>query len=93
MNPLNEYPKVRKALYVVQWIISLVMGALGIVLAAQNGGPENLPGWYNTATLVLAFVWTYTGITAQGNVETVDYNVDPDGEGDEDDELPLQPLF
>jgi hypothetical protein len=68
------------------------MGILGIILTAQFG-IDDLPDWYTITGLVLSFVWTYTGITAQGNVETsVDYNVDPDGEGDEDDELPLQPL-
>jgi hypothetical protein len=70
MNPLDQYPGVRKALYLVQWITSGVMGVLGIVLAANNGGVDNLPGWYSTAGLVLAFVWTYTGITAQTNTPT-----------------------
>lgn len=66
-TPLDNYPGVRKALYLIQWLVSLVMGVLGIILAANSGGIGDLPAWYNTTALVLTFVWTYTGITAQTN--------------------------
>jgi hypothetical protein len=67
MNPLDQYPSIRRALYTLQWIASGAMGVLGIILAANGNGVDDLPGWYNTTALVLAFVWTYTGITAQTN--------------------------
>jgi hypothetical protein len=70
MNPLNDYPKVREVLYVVQFLASLVMGVLGIVLAAQGDGVSGLPSWYVTAGLVLSFVWSYLGLTAKQNVQT-----------------------
>ena len=73
MNPLNEYPEVRRTLYILQWAVSLVMGVLGIVLSVNGDGVSDLPTWYVTTGLVLSFVWSYTGITAQQNVPT-----DPD---------------
>lgn len=30
MNPLNEYPRIRKAVYAVQWVVSGVLGATGV---------------------------------------------------------------
>jgi len=69
VNPVNSNPEVRKYLYLLQWVLSGVSGVLGIVLAANtDGGVSSMPGWYVTANLVLAFVWTYTGLTAQSNV-------------------------
>jgi len=73
VNPLNEYPEVRRTLYILQWAVSLVMGVLGIVLSVNGDGVSDLPTWYVTTGLVLSFVWSYTGITAQQNVPT-----DPD---------------
>lgn len=69
MNPLDQYPAARKALYTLQWLISGAMGVLGIVLSVNGYGVTDLPAWYSTTALVLAFVWTYTGITAQSNVK------------------------
>lgn len=68
MNPLAEYPEVRKYLYLAQWVINLAMGVLGIVLSMNGDGITDLPEWYLVTSLVLAFVWSYTGITAQTNV-------------------------
>lgn len=63
MNPLNEYPSVRKALYLLQWLTTGATGVLGIVFTAQG----DVPSWYTVTVAALAFVWTYTGITAAGN--------------------------
>lgn len=65
MNPLDQYPGVRKALYLIQWITSGIMGVLGIVFL--NDSEPGVPSQYTLAGLILAFVWTYTGITAQTN--------------------------
>ncbi len=65
MNPLDQYPGVRKALYTVQWIVNGVMGVLGIVYL--NDSNDGVPQLYTLAGLILAFVWTYTGLTAQKN--------------------------
>lgn len=70
MNPLDSYPGVRKALYLVQWLVNLVMGVLGIVFLNDN--LDGVPTQYTLAGLILAFVWTYTGITAQTNTPPAD---------------------
>lgn len=68
MNPLNDYPAVRKTLYLLQWLSGLVMGVLGIVFL--NDAAKGVPSEYTITGLVLAFVWTYTGVTAQQNTPT-----------------------
>lgn len=70
MNPLEQYPQARKVLYIVQWIANLVLGILGIVFL--NDGTEGVPQAFTVAGLILAFVWTYTGLTASSNVTPVD---------------------
>lgn len=66
MNPLNEYPRIRKAVYAVQWVVSGVLGATGVALLAID--PHNIPLWYTIATGVVAFATVYTGVTANRNV-------------------------
>lgn len=65
MNPLDQYPGVRKALYLIQWIANGIMGVLGIVFL--NDSEPGVPSQFTLAGLILAFVWTFTGITAQTN--------------------------
>ena len=76
-NPLDEYPGARKALYLIQWITTGVTGVLGLVYTFQGDG--NPPHWYTVTVACLAFVWAYTGITAQGNTPAggVPGNPDP----------------
>lgn len=66
MNPLNEYPAARKVAYLIQWVANLATGILGIIFL--NDAQDGVPNWFTVAGLVLAFVWTYTGLTAQQNV-------------------------
>jgi len=66
VNPLDDYPQARKVLYLIQWITTGITGAAAIYFATQ---PE-VPGWFTVTVAILAFVWTYTGITAQQNVPT-----------------------
>ena len=63
-NPINEYPALRKHLYLVQWVVNLALGVTGIVLAAQNESPM----WFIITGSVFNFVWTYSGLTARANV-------------------------
>lgn len=63
MNPLDQYPSVRRALYLLQWITTGATGVLGVIFATQ----QDVPQWYTIAVAALAFVWTYTGLTAQAN--------------------------
>lgn len=76
MNPFDLYPGARKALYVLQWIVNLVLGIIAIILTALGRSPE----WFVITGAVFNFVWTYTGITAQANTPASDdheYSSDP----------------
>lgn len=66
MNPLDQYPAIRQKLYLVQWLVNLVLGALGVVLVALSESPV----WFVITSAVFNFVWTYTGLTAQKNTST-----------------------
>lgn len=68
MSPLENYPQIRNLLYIAQWIANLVMGVLGIVFL--NDRAEGVPQNFTLAGLVLAFVWTYTGVQASANTTT-----------------------
>lgn len=67
MNPLDEYPKARKYFYMLQWIVNLITGAIGVALIAM----EESPLWFIVTTAVLNFVWTYAGRTAQQNTRVI----------------------
>jgi hypothetical protein len=67
MTPLEQYPQLRKALYTLQWIANLALGILAVVFTAKGESPQ----WLIIAGLVGNFVWTYTGLTASGNVAPV----------------------
>lgn len=74
-NPLDDYPQIRKVLYVVQWIVNGVLGVIGVVLVARNESPL----WFVITTAAFNFVWTYTGATASGNIpDAVDPAPDQD---------------
>ncbi|MGY0390827.1 hypothetical protein ACWZJV_27960 [Nocardioides sp. WG-D5] len=75
MNPLNKYPKVREFALMIQWITTGLTTVGGIALAGIYDGVDRIPGWYNVAVMGLAALWTYTGLTAQGNVT----GTDPEG--------------
>lgn len=75
MNPLNRYPKAREIALMIQWVTTGLTTVGGVALAGLHGGVDDIPGWFNITVLVLAALWTYTGLTAQGNVT----GIDPDG--------------
>lgn len=64
-NPITEYPSLRRALYLIQWVVNLILGISAIVLTAMGDSPA----WFLIVGAVFNFVWTYTGITAQANTE------------------------
>ena len=64
MNPLDEYPQIRKALYIAQWTVNLVLGAVAVVLTSLGESPA----WFIIASGVFNFIWSYAGLTAQNNV-------------------------
>lgn len=64
MNPLEQYPAIRKHLYLAQWVVNLILGVIGVVLVALGESPL----WFVITTAAFNFVWSYTGVTAQSNV-------------------------
>lgn len=74
MTPLERYPKVRTALYDLQWVVNGALGLIAVIVLALQG---ELPLWLTITTAAFNFVWAYTGITARQNVEPAD---DPAGE-------------
>lgn len=68
MNPLDQYPAVRSALYLVQWVVNGVLSIAGVVFAAQGTNLDKLPEWYVLTLAVTPALWTYLGLTAQKNV-------------------------
>ena len=84
MNPLDQYPVIRRYLYLVQWVANLVMGVIAVVLVTKGLNPE----WFIILTAAFNFIWTYTGLTAQGNVtETNRAELFEHEPGDEHSEL------
>jgi hypothetical protein len=68
VNPLNDYPAARKALYTVQYVVSGVMLLLGVAYGALED--VGVPEWYVVTSAVLSALWAYTGVTAAQNVHT-----------------------
>lgn len=68
MNPLDRYPSVRAALYMLQWVVNGVLLIAGIVFATIGTSLDNLPQWYVLALAIGPALWTYLGLTAQTNV-------------------------
>lgn len=75
MNPLNEYPGLRKAAYLIQWVVNLILGIMAVVLTSLGESPL----WFVITTGAFNFVWSYTGLTAQTNTDS-DIVVYADGE-------------
>jgi hypothetical protein len=75
VNPLSEYPQVRKAAYIFQWAVNLILGILGIVFLNTY---DEMPEWFIIAGLVFNFIWSYTGLTAQQNMPSYEDVVEGD---------------
>lgn len=69
MNPLDDYPQVRKALYFFQWLVNGVLAVAGAVFAVGDTSIDGLPEWYVLTLAIAPVLWTYLGITAQTNVK------------------------
>jgi hypothetical protein len=70
MNPLEQYPGVRKYLYTFQWVVNGILTIAGAYFLIQGDGADELPSWYLVAAGVAPVLWTYLGITAQQNTPT-----------------------
>ena len=65
MNPLSQYPSVRRYLYLGMWVVGLILTAAQIGVAAIPDAQQ--PGWLTVALAVFPAVATYVGYTAQQN--------------------------
>ncbi len=65
MNFLSQHPEIRSALYAVQWGVNLVLGCIAVVLSILGSSPL----WFVIAAGVTNFIWSYTGLTAERNVQ------------------------
>lgn len=86
MNPLNDYPAVRKIAYHFQWLVNGFLTIAGVVFAATSTGLDALPEWYVITLAVAPALWAYLGLTAQANVpsfeDVAEGKADPPEEGD-----------
>lgn len=67
MNPLDRYPSVRAALYMIQWVVNGVLTIAGVVFVSRGVAIDRLPEWYVLALAIAPVLWTYLGLTAQRN--------------------------
>lgn len=67
MNPLDQYPAIRSALYMFQWVVNGVLLIAGVVFATLGVAIDALPTWYVLALAIGPVLWTYLGLTAQAN--------------------------
>jgi hypothetical protein len=77
MNFLNDYPKVRKYLYLVQWLVNGVFAVLGAYFVATQTPVDALPEWYVVPLAVLPVLWTYLGLQAGANTPASEPGVPP----------------
>jgi hypothetical protein len=72
MNPLDKYPAVRSALYLVQWLVTGIQTVLSAYFAFSIGvdGMADWPRWFLGSLAVAPVLWTYLGLTAQANTVT-----------------------
>lgn len=64
MNPLSDYPTVRRWLYLVSFLLGLGLGGAQVGYAAAN---VDQPTWLLVSLAVYAFVAAGTGLTAVQN--------------------------
>lgn len=64
MNPLSNYPEVRKYLYLAQFIIAGVILLISVGFAAAG---MDFPTWYVVTSAVASAAWSYLGLTAATN--------------------------
>lgn len=67
MNPLNDYPALRRVAYYIQFVVAGLVLLTGIGYATAGAA---LPGWYVVTAAVTSGAWSYLGLTAAQNVPT-----------------------
>lgn len=64
MNPLDQYPRARRVLYLIQFVVAglILLGGVGFAAAGAD-----LPTWFTVTSTVTAALWSYLGLTAAAN--------------------------
>lgn len=78
MNPLDSLPRVRAALYLVQWVVNGALTLAGGYFVLAGVGVDDLPRWYVITVGMAPLLWTYLGITAQANTPSYEDVVEGD---------------
>lgn len=68
MNPLDQYPQIRAALYLLQWVVNGILTIAAVVFVSLGTPIDKLPEWYILTLAIAPALWTYLGLTAQRNV-------------------------
>ena len=71
MNPLENYPKIRQHLYLVQWLGNGILAIIAAVLLVM----EQSPVWFVATAAGWNAFCTYTGFTAQQNTPASDAEI------------------
>jgi|JI10StandDraft_1071094.scaffolds.fasta_scaffold1084730_2 hypothetical protein len=64
MNPFKRHPRIRRAMYMAQYVTS---GAMMLTAVGYGAADAPLPHWYGVTAAVLAAFWSYTGFQAHQN--------------------------
>lgn len=64
MNPLNDYPTVRRIAYLIQFVVA---GAVLLIGVGYGAAAAELPTWYVVTAAVTSGLWSYLGLTAASN--------------------------
>lgn len=67
MNPLNDFPTVRRFFYYTQFVVAGLVLLVGIGYGAAEVA---LPVWYVVVGAVTQGLWSYLGLTAAQNTPT-----------------------
>lgn len=65
MNPLDQYPRTRKVVYTLFWVVGLFLSSWQVGVAAVPDAKN--PQWLLVALGVYAFLGTAIGFTAAQN--------------------------
>jgi len=64
MNPLEEHPRLRKALYKAYWLIGVLLGAVPVAYAAVLA---SVPTWALVSMALYGYFGVALGFTADKN--------------------------
>jgi hypothetical protein len=67
MNPLNDFPAIRRFFYYTQFVVAGLVLLVGI---GYGAAAASVPAWYVVTAAVTQGLWSYLGLTAGKNTPT-----------------------